>query len=466
MISGYGFVDDPDLQGERPDDRRQKAILVMLALFLAITALTGGSARADSQLVIIVRVAAILFMLALVLVGRERVVTGNRGLLSFVAAMLAVVTIQLVPLPPLIWTALPGRELFAAGAAVAGIEQPWRPITLTPGLTSNSLVALFVPIPAILAVRSLGSQGRRRLIIALFVVILASGTLGMLQVAGGSDSILRLHRITNHEAGVGFMANRNHQAALLVTAFPMIGYFGRDRARAVQPAIILALSAGFGFFLLTTTWFTGSRMGLLLSLIAGILSLLVFFDAKRVARSSALALALTITVAAGALLAYQLKDAESLSRLVSVEAADDLRVLIMGDVLEIVETFFPIGAGFGSFPTVYASFERIEVMTFKYVNHAHNDLLEILIEGGAAALLLLVVFLTWWVGAAHRAFSGRERTGPSKQAAKVATIATGLLMLASITDYPLRTPLLAVVFVCLCGLMMAQVTQKRSSRLI
>ena len=44
------------------------------------------------------------------------------------AMAIALVGLQLVPLPPALWTALPGREGLATAAQLAGFPQPWRPL--------------------------------------------------------------------------------------------------------------------------------------------------------------------------------------------------------------------------------------------------------------------------------------------------------------------------------------------------
>ena len=51
--------------------------------------------------------------------------------LILLGALAALMAIQLIPLPPGIWTALPGRERYLEAAAAIGIPQPWRPISLT-----------------------------------------------------------------------------------------------------------------------------------------------------------------------------------------------------------------------------------------------------------------------------------------------------------------------------------------------
>ena len=110
--------------------------------------------------------------------------------------------------------------------------------------------------------------------------------------------------------------------------------------------------------------------------------------------------------------------------------------------------FQPFGAGFGSFESVYLGFEPFDLLRSTYLNAAHNDLAQIIIEGGMGAIALLVVFFWWWVRTTFVIWSTRS----SSQIAllgRAATLATGFLLLASLFDYPLRTPLLACFFAVL-----------------
>ena len=422
----------------------------ILVPFLLIVALGGGSARFDTQSVILVRLAAVCFIMALAFMNGRQLFAGPKAPLWFALAAAGLVALQLVPLPPGIWTALPGRGFVAEAAAVAGIDQPWRPITMTPGPTMNSLAALIVPIAALLGVRLLGRWGRQRLIVLIFGLILVSAVLAMLQVADGPNSPLRTYRFTNEEFGVGLFANRNHQAMLIATGFPILAYFNERYGVPGRKLPVALLTIGAGLFLLTTILVTGSRMGLLLGAIAIALSALNLAASRRISRRSLLGAAAATAAVAGTLLALGLSQAKSLSRLMTLDPSDDLRFVLLGDFMKMAKEFFPFGSGFGSFPYVYPHFERLETMSPKYVNHAHDDLLEIVIEGGLAPLLLLVLFLGWLVARAFRTYRGRDGSD-AESAARLGIAATVLLLLGCLTDYPLRTPLMAVLFVCYCS---------------
>jgi O-antigen ligase len=83
------------------------------------------------------------------------------------------------------------------------------------------------------------------------------------------------------------------------------------------------------------------------------------------------------------------------------------------------------------------------------MNQAHNEPMQLAIEGGVPALILLLLFLSWWGRAAWRIAAPAD-PGRRRAIARAALSATVLLMLSSLVDYPLRTPLLGAVFAIAC----------------
>jgi O-antigen ligase len=117
--------------------------------------------------------------------------------------------------------------------------------------------------------------------------------------------------------------------------------------------------------------------------------------------------------------------------------------------MEAVSDSFPAGTGFGSFEQVYRQYEDPLAVTQEYVNHAHNDYLQIVLELGAAGLLLLALFLAWWIFAAVRIW----RSPMSTPFSRAATIATAIVLAHSVVDYPLRTAAISVIFAASVGIM-------------
>jgi len=80
----------------------------------------------------------------------------------------------------------------------------------------------------------------------------------------------------------------------------------------------------------------------------------------------------------------------------------------------------------------------------EFTNHAHNDYLEILLEGGVIAAAILVLYVLMLITA-------RPPT-PIQRAALLSILA---LLVHSAVDYPLRTVAIALLFAVLNGILFA-----------
>src|SRR3546814_415107 len=104
--------------------------------------------------------------------------------------------------------------------------------------------------------------------------------------------------------------------------------------------------------------------------------------------------------------------------------------------------FQPLGSGIGTFADVYRRYEEAGAVDRIYLNHVHNDYVELLLEMGLPGLALIVAFLLWWVRRTHAIWLSNE-SGPLQRAA---TIASAAILVQSAVGYPLRTAALSAVF--------------------
>lgn len=423
----------------------------LLCGFIILIFLTGGGSDPSVQSLVVVRLAAILVLaVAAVQIGRaefRRVAPIMLGL----AAFAAIVAIQLIPLPPSIWTGLPGREQFVQDLAAAGIAPDWHSLSLTPDGTLNTLLALLTPL-AVIAILSLVDRSRLpHLFWLLLGGIAASALLGVVQIATGR---FYTFEVTNLNSAVGLLANRSHQALLLAIAFPLLAAWVRvspnRRAYRVRGAIAL-MSA---LFLIPLILVTGSRAGLLAGIAAAILALVIVLHEKsgerRVAKAKRLwaISGIAIVAAAAVALTLYLQRAESIDRVFSDQGAE-LRTENLPLFFEMVKTYFPFGSGFGSFAWLYQIDEPYELLQPPYFNHAHNDLIQPLIEGGLPMAILMIVFTVSFSLRSLmivRKFFSRQSREDSLPILGVASVISILLIIGvSLTVYPTRTPLFAAL---------------------
>ena len=434
---------------------RSTSAFALIAAFMIAVFLLGGSARDDVLSLIILRPLSVVALgLGLALMPREAW-RENRLLIALACAFPLLALFHLLPLPPSIWRQLPGRELAWEVGETAGLVDPWRPISLVPFRTWNSFWSFFAPLAAMALALALPRDQARKLVFVIGLVILASGVLGLLQSIGGEGNNFYLYRITNEDSAVGLFANRNHQAMLLAIAFPVLAAaasLSKGARETVRPKLWLAL--GVGVMILPFLLVTGSRAGLVVGALGIVAALLVYRDpsaqlqVRRQAKKTYYAWAGVGVVAAALLLMTTiLVRVSSLQRLFTASAADDLRLRVWGPINEAAWSYFPVGSGLGTFVEVYRTIEPDSNLSPRYLNHAHNDWLEILMTGGLPAVLIVVAAAILFVGAALRAV-GRQ---PDARHSEIVIARLGLaiiviLAVGSVYDYPLRVPSLACLF--------------------
>ena len=425
--------------------------MAVAGVLLLAVALFGGASRIDEPAQLPVRLAAISVIAATLWPLDFSPLRANRATALFAVACLALPLLQLVPLPSELWDGLPGHAVYAQIALATGTVG-WRPLSLTPDLTVNAALALTVPAAAAMAALYLDGNGRKVFAAAFVLVAFASAVLGLAQLAV-PDEWLRLYRNTSENAPVGLFANRNHQAALLACAIPLCAAVAPVRTSRRVRLVTYGFLGPAALFVMVVLFYTGSRMGIVLSaagIAGGAWALrgrgLFRIPAGRTAR---VGWAVAAVAVAGLLATALVLDRSMLGRLRYQDVAADTRWTALPAMLASARAFFPLGAGFGSFASVYPQFESDSLLSTIYLNQAHNEPLQLVIEGGLPAAIMVLLFVGWWVRTAA-AIVRRKGSASGRGLARAAVAVTALLMLSSAVDYPLRTPLLAALFAVCC----------------
>jgi O-antigen ligase len=416
---------------------------------LVLAVLIGGASRDHVLRVSLLELAALpvlgLGLLRLYDQGRHRT---HGFALAIAAAVLAVPLIQLIPLPPGLWQALPGREQPALALEIAGIEPGWVPLSLAPDLTLRNLLALLPPLAMFVAALTVEREQARGLIRVILFLTLASLVLAGVQIGSGSEAFYPW-RVTDRGDVVGFFANRNHLATLCLIALPFAALFaGRAARRGPEGRSALFLWSAFLAVLTVALVAIQSRMGVILAGPVAVASLIVGRQAagRGVGGPKLLAGLVAGVVAVGAV-AWVGSDA-LLARFYS--DSHEQRLEGWPVAFEAAQAHLPVGAGMGSFNRIYRSVEPLEQVDETYFNQAHNDYLETLLEAGWLAVGVVVAFLIWFGRRLGRAWRNPDGADPAALASAVAIVA---VMAHSAVDYPLRTITLTVVFALCCALL-------------
>lgn len=163
----------------------------------------GGGARDDVLSLVYLRPAAIVCTALILLLPGKVEWRSVRVPLALCLAFALLMVLQLIPLPPQVWLGLPGRQLFAEPMNLANLPQPWRPLSIAPDLTLNSLASLVMPIAALIGFAALDRNQRLLLLPVLIAAALVSVLVGIAQLVGGEMSPFYLYRITNRDSAVG-----------------------------------------------------------------------------------------------------------------------------------------------------------------------------------------------------------------------------------------------------------------------
>lgn len=386
--------------------------------------------------------------------------------------------LQLVPIPPSLWASLPGRDVVATTFELLDRAPPWMPLSMTPNATWLSALSVLPPLGVFLGTLLLGPERRRSLSLIVLAAALASVTFGLLQLAQGPASALRLYAHTNPTEAVGFFANRNHFSAFLYAATLFAAAWTVEASMRVgthpagerfSTASVVPLVAGFTLLvaLVAGQTMARSRAGLALATVALVGAfLLAIADRRKTSGAGALHL-IGGAVAFSALLAVQY----ALYRIMERFEADplvDSRIVFAANTLEAAKTLMPVGSGLGSFVTVYGLFEQTQdvVAPGIYANHAHNDFLELWMETGVLGLLVVAVFVAWLAAKSWSLW--RRQPGDIREIdlllARAASIVLWLLLAHSIVDYPLRTGALMAVFAFASALLVIPAVDVRDPR--
>lgn len=423
----------------------------LVPAFILLCMVLGGSAQGVWTNALL-QLIAIAIMAWAVLARKAQSAGGPAKGFAVIGAMtLLMIGLQLIPLPPALWSALPGREFIAEGFRLLGIAAPWLPVSLTPHETMATALTLLPPIAMLSVMLLTGAYRGAWLAVTILAVTLAAVLLGALQV-GSADPLTSpwyFYPRTNHGVATGFFANSNHMAALLVICVPILFALVRDlRDRSTnakaQSAILLLAGSGVVVLLLGII-LNGSLAILLLGPPVVLVSAtLVFPGLARLRRS----LAGVAALGGAAMLALYMSPLHDRLAGRDMTSVDERRVM-WSQTADAIPDFMPLGSGLSSFATLYPRYEDAGSITREFTSHAHNDYLELALETGVPGILLLAAFFLWWA-ARTRSIWASAAADPYAQAA---TIATAALLLHSIVDYPLRTAALSAIMAALLAIM-------------
>ncbi|WP_181815782.1 O-antigen ligase family protein [Alteripontixanthobacter maritimus] len=449
-------------------------------VFCVVAAFLGGASRADELALVLFRPIGI-GLLGWVLWSYPLTqFRHGRAFCFAIIGLIVICTVQLIPLPPSIWTALPGRgEISAIDRLIFGVEI-WRPITVSPRATWNTLFSLLSLLGGYLAFLALAKSNNNLALKSLLAISIISIMLSIVNLQFG-HTIFPLYSLAGIGEG-GLFSNSNHfgifSAISILVAVILIKEDSLTKARQARWYAFLALVLLF----LVGVVLSGSRLAFAASAFACMIAAMVFarnldFSNATNSQSGLISRALGLTAhsrwpgrfllfgfyfsiigcIATFLYVATLQRELSIGSFEAPDLSEDIRFRIIPVLLKLATEQWATGFGFGSFGSIYPVYETDDIMINKYVNQAHNDGLQIVIEGGIAAGLVAIGLLIWLALRIVSLF----RSGDVDRGL-VAIGVVAVIGLGSVFDYVLRTPLMAFAIMCILTVLLSSKPSMRS----
>ena len=248
-----------------------------------------------------------------------------------------------------------------------------------------------------------------------------------------------------HGSIYGSYVNHDHYAGLMemLVPFPLVIAMGR-MLRGAQRVLVFFCAV----LMATTIVLSGSRGGMI-SFAFEVLALTALTLYQK--RNPRIALA-TFALCSGVLgFLLFLGKGKVLGRL--GDLGPDIRLRVTADCLKIFAHKPLLGWGLGTFPTIYPSFRSF--YTNLFVNQAHNDYAQLLVETGVLGFGLML----WFIFLLYRHGFPTSRRWEFKWDAAVslaALLGCTALLLHSLVDFNLHVPANAAMFYALCALAAAR----------
>lgn len=312
--------------------------------------------------------------------------------------------LYLVPLPAELWKSLAGRDFYFSALQAMSITLPSSfSLSLSPDATWASALA-GVPIVAMFAVPFiLQEKALKNLLLLILFVGAIQVLLSAFQLAMGKESFFYFDlKLTT--GAVGSFANRNHLANLLVMCLPVCIFIlydqskskrsrGSNTSKESRQRIKQVLIVFIGFSLLLILLSTLSRGGLISGFIALSLSICVYLlslGGKVSRKQRIIYLCAAVAFVGFALLANGLDGIKSkLGERFITDA--DVRNSISSATFTAATNFWPWGSGLASYEAVFPRFQpALNLGGRNYIDYAHNDYAQILMELGLAGVVLLI----------------------------------------------------------------------------
>ena len=438
-------------------------VALIAGISLAVLAFGGTDATTFAVVEIVFAAVAILF-LARPEPAREYL---SPAMIAIPTVLIGAVLFQLCPLP-LSWIDLASTEDLPGGT------RHFATVTIEPFATRVHLLLLLTCVISFFLAFIISRQHerKRRVILAMVILGLFEAWYGLLQYLTGWQKIFSYVKKYDLQEATGTYINRNHYAGFLEMVLPLALALGfRELRRLYKKRHEFAgdlrkVAAGsnvanFGLWIsIAVMIFAGlicsrSRMGIVAASLSALL-MFVFAWSSKLYGKAALLMCM-VFLAASVSLAGWIGAGSVVERFQAVgqeyAAGDHSRLSIWRDTVRLIRKHPWRGTGLGTFPIAFTSVQT----TFlgEFVNHAHNDYLELASDLGIPVAGALIGSLMWVVLRTIRIFRVTAKDSFDRFVALGCIGSIVAILLHSLVDFNLYIPANAVVFATILGLTMS-----------
>jgi O-antigen ligase len=413
-----------------------------------------------------------------------------RSAVAVVIALLAVLgatALQLVPLPPsVLGLVSPATDSFLRSFdltyAVGGsqlpdgtvIRQRWHPVSIDPRATwiAVAFIAAFTLLFAGL-VRALSPERARRLVVLIVAFGVVLALVGIVQKAVLGDHAWAGMKIYGIWAPSNLLStpfgpyvNKNHFAGWMLMGVPLALGLGiglaesaiRRRGATVRTTLLWLSSPAGGHaqmalfaacIMAASLLMTRSRSGVGCLLVAMVLMSVAVRRRFGSARAGWAALG---SLAALFLIVFTLAGADLAARITNRMDAMELRRNIWTDSAEIISDFPVTGTGLNTFGTAMIAYQTTQ--KDQHFQEAHNDYLQVVVEGGLLVGLPAFAAILLSVRAIRRRFAAGRDDAVTYWIRAGATTGIVAIALQAIVEFSLQMPGNAAFFVVLLAIAM------------
>jgi tetratricopeptide (TPR) repeat protein len=391
---------------------------------------------------------------------------------TFGFLFLLLICFQMIPWPPNLVKVLSPMSLTVWNGAPLP-EGSFFPVSVYPYATKQGLIFAFCLLLVywwvLYGIKD--RRGMERLALGMLVFGALMAFYGLMETATGHDQILWWKKVYGQGTVTATFFNRNHLATFLsMNLLIGIGYFWslwsstqkgdetgkikttRQIEKRIKNLGLKGLLTGLSLLILIFTLLSTASRGGNLSTLAGLI-LIGGLIRTRSAHKRGVAsffLLIMVIVAFGAYaVGDQLWERLKQEPFEKIEATPSLnRPALIKDTWAMVRDYPSLGSGFNTYPYV---FTRYAEHSLKYMDHAHNDWLELAAESGGAGLLIILSGL--FLGAFRLLKPVEGNPDPLASGLKMGGMGVLLAVsLHSLTDFSLHKPANAFLLAAILGL--------------